>query len=73
MPGTVSVISTLTDYAKLQQAVIFGEESKYREALEVVFSVKPDPNDVHMSNLADSIEKALEVLKREVPKDVNDQ
>ena len=73
VPVTASVISTLTDYAKLQQAVILGEESKYREALEVVFSVKPDPNDVHMSNLADSIEKALEVLKREVPKDVNDQ
>ncbi len=73
VPGIASVISILTDYAKLQQAVIFGEESKYREALEVVFSVKPDPNDAHMSNLADSIEKALEVLKREVPKDVNDQ
>lgn len=73
MPGTASVISTLTDYAKLQQAVIFGEENRYREALEIVYSLKPDPNDVHTSNLADSIEKALETLKREVPKDVNEQ
>lgn len=73
IPGIASIISTLTDYAKLQQAVIFGEENKYREALEVVYSVKPDPNDVHMLNLADSIEKALQTLKRKVPKDVNDQ
>ncbi|MHC4396866.1 MAG: tetratricopeptide repeat protein [Planctomycetota bacterium] len=73
MPGTASVISTLTNYAKLQQAVIFGEENRYREALEIVYSLKPDPNDVHMLNLTDSIKKALETLKREVPKDVNDQ
>jgi tetratricopeptide (TPR) repeat protein len=73
MLGTASVIRTLTDYAKLQRAVIFGEENKYREALEIVYSLKPDPNDVHMLNLSDSIEKALQTLKREVPKDVNDQ
>jgi len=73
VPGTASVISTLTDYAKLQQAVIFGEKNKYREALEIVYSLKPDPNDVHMLNLSDSIEKALQTLKREVPKDVNDK
>lgn len=72
-PGTASVISTLTDYAKLQQAVIFGEENKYREALEIVYSLKPNPKDIHILNLSDSIEKALETLKREVPKDANDQ
>ena len=73
MPGIASVISTLAGYAKLQQAVIFGEENRYKEALEIVHSLKPDPNDVHMSNLTDSIEKALQTLKREVPKDVNEQ
>jgi tetratricopeptide (TPR) repeat protein len=73
MPGIVHVISTLTDYAKLQQAVIFGEENKYKEALELVYSLKPDPNDVHMQNLSNSIENALQTLKREVPKDANDQ
>ena len=73
IPGTTSVINTLTDYAKLQQAVILGEENKYREALEIIYSLTPDPNDVHMLNLSDSIKKALETLKREVPKDVNNQ
>lgn len=72
-PGIAHVIDTLTEYAKLQQAFIYGEENKYREGLELVYSLKPDPNDVHMQNLSDSIEKALQTLKREVPKDVNDQ
>ncbi|MHC5060687.1 MAG: tetratricopeptide repeat protein, partial [Planctomycetota bacterium] len=73
VPGTASVTSTLNNYSKLQQAVIFGEENEYREALEIIYSLKPDPNDVHMLNLSDSIKKALETLKREVPKDVNNQ
>jgi len=72
-PAIAHVISTLTEYAKLQQAVIFGEENKYREALELIYSLKSDPNDVHKQNLSDSIENALQTLKREVPKDVNDQ
>ena len=65
------VIGVLADYAKFQHAIILEEESNYRQALEVVNSVKPDSNDVHMMNLSDSIEKALQTLKREVPKDVN--
>jgi tetratricopeptide (TPR) repeat protein len=72
-PRIAQVIAALTDYAKLQQAVIFGEQNKYRQALELIYSLKPDPNDVHMQNLSDSIENALQTLKREVPKDVNDQ
>ncbi len=72
-PAIAKVISTLTDYAKFQQAIILGEQSKYREALELAHSTKPEPNDVHMLNLADSIKNSLEILKREVPKDVNDQ
>ena len=72
-PGITSVISMLTDYARLQQAVILGEAGNYRDALEIVYSVRTDPNDTHLSNLTDSIKKALETLKREVPKNVNDQ
>jgi len=72
-PCIASIISTLTDYAKLQQTVIFGEENKYRVALEIIYSLKPDPNDVHMLNLLSSIENALQTLKREVPKDANDK
>jgi len=72
MPEAASIISTLADYAKFQQAIILGEENNYKEALETVHSVKPDPNNVHLFNLVNSIEKALETLKREVPKDVND-
>ena len=51
----------------------FYKRNRYREALEIVYSLKPDPNDIHMLNLSDSIEKALQILKREVPKNVNDQ
>jgi tetratricopeptide (TPR) repeat protein len=73
MPGIAQVIGALTDYARIQQAIILGEENRYKEALEIVCSLKTDPNDVHLSNLADSSKKTLETLKREVPKDVNVQ
>ena len=72
MPETASIIGTLADYAKFQQAIILGEENNYKEALEIVCSVKPDPNNIHLFNLSNSTKKALETLKREVPKDVND-
>jgi len=67
------ITNVLIDYAKFQQAVIFGEENKYREALEIIYSLKSYPNDTHMRNLSDSIENALQTLKREVPKDANVQ
>ena len=70
-PGITRVINTFSDYAKLQQAIILGEENRYGDALEIIHSLKPAPNDVHIPGLADSIEKALQTLKREVPKDVN--
>jgi tetratricopeptide (TPR) repeat protein len=73
MSDTALVISTLIDYAKLQKAIILGEENKYQEALKVVDTVNSDPNNAHLFNLADSIKKAFETLKREVPRDVNDQ
>lgn len=72
-PYINSTIHTLTDYTKLQQAVILGEENKYKEAIEIVSLLKPDPNDVHITTLAESIEYALQTLKREVPKDANNQ
>jgi len=72
MPGIAQVISKLSDYAKTQQAIILSEDNKFREALEIVYSLRPDPKDVHMLNLSDSIVKALQILKREIPKDVND-
>ena len=73
MPNTALVISTLTDYAKLQKVVILGEDNKYQEALKIVDTIKPDPNNAHLLNFADSIKKAFETLRREVPKDVNDK
>jgi tetratricopeptide (TPR) repeat protein len=72
-PCAAAVINTITDYARLQKAIILGETGNYKEALECVYSNNVDPNDTHSSVLADSIQKALETLKREVPKDVNDQ
>ena len=67
-PSLKSVISLLADYARIQQAVILGEEAKYVEALKNIASVKSDPNDSHLSKLTDSIAEALKTLKREVPK-----
>jgi len=72
-PGIAAVISTAVDYARLQKAIILGEAGNYRDALECVYSIRADPNNTHLSNLTDSIEKALQTLKREVPKDANDQ
>lgn len=72
-PGIATVISTAADYTRLQKAIILGEAGNYRDALECVYSIRADPNNTHLSNLADSIEKALETLKREAPKDANNQ
>lgn len=67
------VLKTLTGYAKLQQAIIYGEKNRFNEALELVSSLNLEPDDTHMVNLSDSIEEALKILKREVPKDVKEK
>lgn len=67
------ITNALGNYAKLQQAVILGDKNKYREAIGVIKTLDPDANDVHIFNLSNSIGNAMETLKREVPKDANDQ
>ena len=69
--GTGFLLATLTDYARLQQSILLGEAGNYKNALEAIGSVVRDPNNAHVSELAGSIEKSLETLKREVPKDAN--
>ncbi|KPJ65431.1 MAG: hypothetical protein AMJ43_10725 [Coxiella sp. DG_40] len=72
-PGIDIIVKTIADYAKLQQAIILGEAGNYRQAFETLYSVRGDPNDTHLLNLTESVKKGLDTLKREVPKDVDDQ
>jgi tetratricopeptide (TPR) repeat protein len=61
----------ILNYAKLQKALISGEQEQYKQGLECLASLDPAIKDTHVSQLADSIRNSLETLKREVPKDEN--
>jgi tetratricopeptide (TPR) repeat protein len=72
-PAINFITSILGDYSQLHQALILGEMGDYENALDIARSVKVDPNNNHLSNLVDSIIKGLEILKREVHKNGNNQ
>jgi len=61
------VITTVRAYAKLQYAIMLVEKSCYGEALQVIDELKQRPQQAHVSDLAESIRKAIGVLEREVP------
>jgi len=71
--GIQTAVNTIATYAKLQRAIILGEAGNYKPALETAYSVKPDPNNIHLLNLTESIKKSLKTLKREVPNDAKSQ
>ncbi|MCX5637741.1 MAG: hypothetical protein NTX52_08640 [Planctomycetota bacterium] len=68
-----AVIKMIQDYAKIQRAIILGEKANYTEALEMLATLCSDPNESHISKLAESVTESIQILKREVPKNESEQ
>ena len=68
-----AIAETIQEYAKIQYAIMAGEKADYREALRVLSSLKAHPDKSHLSELAESITKGIQTLKREVPKNENEE
>jgi len=62
-----AVVETVQEYAKIQYAIIAGERANYTEALRVL-NMRAYTDQSHISELAKSVSKSIEILKREVPK-----
>ena len=68
-----AIAETVQEYAKIQYAIMAGEKADYREALRVLSSLKAHPDKSHLSELAESVTKGIQTLKREVPKNENEE
>lgn len=63
-----AVIDTISEYAKVQRAIILGEAGDYKQALQALSGLESHPDNIHLSNLAKSVQKSIKILKREVPR-----
>jgi tetratricopeptide (TPR) repeat protein len=68
-----ALLETIQEYAKLQFAIMLGERADYTEALGLLGSLRAHPETSHLGELATSVTKSIETLKRELPKDENQQ
>jgi hypothetical protein len=66
-----AIVETIQEYAKIQYAIMAGGKADYNEALKVLGSMRSHSDNFHISELAESVAKSIEILKREVPKDEN--
>jgi tetratricopeptide (TPR) repeat protein len=66
------VLETFQEYAKIQSAIMLGEKGDYSEAQQVLSNLRACPDESHMSELAKSVSRSIEILKREVPKNVGE-
>jgi tetratricopeptide (TPR) repeat protein len=60
------ILETVAEYARIQLAILLGERADYTEALRILSTMQTHPDKSHISELAKSIGKNLETLKREV-------
>jgi tetratricopeptide (TPR) repeat protein len=65
------IAEIVREYAKIQYAIMAGEKADYKEALKVLGSLPTDPDKSHISELVKSVNKSIQILKREVPKNEN--
>jgi len=68
---TQAPAGAIREYAEIQRAIMLGERADYRQALLMLGSLQTQPAQSHISNLAKSVAKSIEILKREVPKNDN--
>jgi predicted chitinase len=67
------IAQTVQEYAKIQYAVIAGEKADYKEALRVLSSLQTHGHESHISRMAESVTNSIQTLKREVPKNDNEE
>ncbi len=65
-PREKAILETVAEYAKIQLAILLGERADYTEALRILSTMRIHPDKSHISELAKSVGKNLETLKREV-------
>lgn len=70
-PGGTAVAKSIQDYATIQYAIMAGEKTDYKDALRALSGLRTHPSKSHISELAESITKGIETLKREVPSNDN--
>jgi len=61
------VVETIREYTKIQHAIMLGERADYNQALRVLSSLRTGPDKSHISELAKSVSKNIQILKREAP------
>lgn len=66
-------LATMLEYAKIQYAIVLGENANYLEALEVLTTLDDHPEESHLGQLAISVDRSLRTLKREVPSENHEQ
>jgi tetratricopeptide (TPR) repeat protein len=61
-------IDCIREYARIQYAIIAGEQADYNEAMRVLSGLQPYPDESHISELAKAVNEGLQTLKRQVTK-----
>ena len=68
-----AISESVREYARIQYAIMAGEKADYKEALRVLSSLRAHPDKSHISELAKSVTKGIQTLKREVPANANEE
>ena len=66
-------IENIREYAKIQYAIISSERSDYKQALRVLSSLTDHPDNSHVSELAKSVTESIQILRREVLTNENEE
>jgi len=66
-----TIFTAIRQYAKIFQAVILTESNHYSQAQDILALIKQVENQPHISKLIYSVNKNIEILKRERIKNVN--
>jgi len=66
--GDKTIMKTIQMYAKIQYAVMLGEKGDYLNALQTLDELRTHRDKSHISELAESVGKSMETLKRELSK-----
>ena len=68
-----AITGAIQEYAKIQYAIMAGEKTEYIEALRALSSLHTHADESHISKLAEAVTKSIQTLKREVPKNDNEE
>jgi tetratricopeptide (TPR) repeat protein len=66
-------IENIREYAKIQYAIISSERSDYKQALRVLSSLTDHPSNSDISELAKSVTESIQILRREVLTNENEE